>query len=43
MIRSVWFIVVPMMGGYAGQCKAGSFWGRTRMDVISLMLERSII
>lgn len=41
MIRSVWFIVMPIAGGYAGRCKAGDFFGKTRMDLISLMLSKT--
>lgn len=36
-----WYAIVPFAGGYLGTSKQGQFFGKTRMDVIRIMLERA--
>ena len=39
---NLWAIIVPCeSGGYLSVAKAGTFWGRTRMDVIAHLLRAS--
>jgi hypothetical protein len=39
---NLWAIIVPCeSGGYLGVAKAGTFWGRARMDVIDHLLRIS--
>jgi len=36
---NAWYIIVPIASGYMGTGKQGSVYGKTRMDVITLLLE----
>jgi len=37
----MWYVVEKLKNGYIGFCKVGVFYGRTRMEVITLMLNET--
>lgn len=38
-MKTAWYTIIPCAGGYLGQGKQGSVFGKTRMDVITLLLK----